>query len=240
MTRKKLEQVMTREKLKTALSSVDWNANISEFVKETSLTGTIANCNLRLAIWSRQFEETDKGNPALPFIREMQIAGHHTAALTGLALYKPAAAAMRTLLETTLFYTYFRCHPCELATLVRNEDYFVQKSDLLDYHKKHTPEFDDFGLVGKINKWYRQVSSIVHGQIPGIWTGHESLAQTKHVSELLPVVVDAFQEGEEIVHQLFLCTVGRDLWPGFSTDSKRKLLKGLPGEIKKALGLDAA
>lgn len=79
MTRKKLKQVMTREKLETAISSVDWNANISEFVKETSLTETIANCNLRLAVWSKQFEETDKENPALSFVREMQIAGHHTA-----------------------------------------------------------------------------------------------------------------------------------------------------------------
>lgn len=231
---------MIRKKLETALSSVDWNANVRGFIRETFLTEKVANCNLRLAIWSGQFEKTDIWNPALSFIREMQVAGHHTVALTGLALYKPAASAMRTVLETALFYTYFCTHPCELATLVRDENYFVQNSDLLDYHKKHTPHFDDFGLTEKIKKWYRHVSSIVHGQIPGTWINRESLAQTEHINELLPLIAEEFCKGEEIVHHLFLCTAGRELWPEFSTDSKRKLLKGLPGDIKKRLGLDSA
>jgi len=234
---------MTRKKLETTLFSVDWNANIRDFLKD-NLSSDIAECNMRLAVWSKQFEDIDKGNPALSFIREMQTAGHHVAALTSLAIYKPAASAMRTVLETALFYTYFRSHLCELASLVHNDNYFIQKSDLLDYHKMHTPNFNDlqnrFGLIEKMNKWYHCISSIVHGQFPGIWTTYKSLAETKHREELLADVVEKFCEGEEIVHQLFLCTVGRELWNGFSTTSKRKLIKGIPGETKAALGLDSA
>ena len=67
---------MAYDKLKQALFSVDWNANVKAFLDDDiSLAQKMAECNLRLAIWSKQFEEIDAGNLALPFIREMQLAG---------------------------------------------------------------------------------------------------------------------------------------------------------------------
>lgn len=158
---------MTQEKLKKALLSVNWGLNVDRFVEEASLSGIVSNCNLRLAVWSKQFEINDKDNPALSFIREMQTAGHHVAALTALALYKPAAASMRTILETALYYTYFRTHISELSTLVRNPRYFVYKSTLIDYHKIHTPNFTNlqnhFALIKSLNEWY----NVKWGQIYG-------------------------------------------------------------------------
>ncbi|MCK4826505.1 hypothetical protein KA005_62765, partial [bacterium] len=135
---------MEPTKLQKALNAVDWNANVNEFLTNRSLTEAIAQYNLRLAIWSKQLENADKGNPALSFIREMQVAGHYVAILVSLALYKPAAAATRNVLETALYYTYFRTHLSELTTLVRNEDYFIHKSDIIEYHKLHTPNFKEF------------------------------------------------------------------------------------------------
>ncbi len=235
---------MPHNKLKSALSTVDWNANISVFLKDKSVCDNMAKCNLRLAIWAKQFENADKGNPALAFIREMQVSGHHVVALTSLALYKPAAAAMRTMLEAALYYTYFRTHPSELATLARKSKFVIYKEDLLDYHKMHTADFrksqEQFGLVGNCKEWYKKISSIVHGQIPGKWVEHKSLADTKHVKSTLSIVVKSFSDGEEIVHQLFLCTSGRELWEDFATAAKRKLLLGIRGNIKAALGLDSA
>ena len=235
---------MSHDKLKSALSAVDWNANVSEFLKEKAICDTMEKCNLRLAVWAKQFENADKGNPALSFIREMQVAGHLVAALTSLALYKPAAAAMRTMMETALCYTFFRTHPSELATLARNSKFVIYKENLLDYHNIHTPSFpklqEQFGLVSKCKEWYRMISSIVHGQLPGKWVKHKSLADTKHVKNILLIVLKSFNEGEEIVHHFFLCTAGRELWEDFSTDAKRKLLAGVHGKIKAVLGLDAA
>ncbi len=84
------------------------------------------------------------------------------------------------------------------------------------------------------------ISSIVHGQIPGKWVENKSLADTKHVKSTLSIVVKSFSDGEEIVHQLFLCTSGRELWDDFATVAKTKLLSGIHGNIKAALGLDSA
>jgi hypothetical protein len=189
-------------------------------------------------------EITDKGNPALAFIREMQVTGHHVAALTALALYKPAAGGMRTVFETALYYTYFRTHKVELATLVRDSEFFISKKEIIDYHKQHSRNFStlqqSFGLVQQIDRWYSKVSAIIHGQVPGGWTHHLSLEKTSHVPAVLPQVVETFVTGEELIHRLFLCTVAQELWNGFSSTSKKYLLVGLPGGLKTALALDAA
>lgn len=230
--------------LERALRSIDWTSLVNEFLTDPPLPSTVAQCNIRLAIWSQQLVNADKGNPALSFVSEMQAAGHHVAALTSLALYKPAAAAIRTVVETALYYTYFHTHPVELATLVRDDDYFMQKADIIQYHKLHTAKFVDFqecfGFVGRLNKWYSRISSIVHGQIPGTWITHKSLADIKHEHANLLAVVETFKEGEEIVHHLFLCTVGVELWDAFSPSAKRQLIAGLPGTTKTKLGLDSA
>jgi hypothetical protein len=235
---------MAVDKLKQALSAVDWNANVAAFLKDSSTRGVMAECNLRLAVWANQFEIVEKNNPALSFVREMQRTGHYVAALTALSLYKPAVAATRTVLESALYYTYFRSHPAELGTLVRDPKFFVQKSGLVEYHKTHTPEFDKvekrFGLVDRLNDWYSHVSSVVHGEIPGGWAAHPSLAATGYDKRTARDVVHIFRSGEEIVHQLFLCTVGRELWDDFSSASKKQLSKGISGDKKAALGLDTA
>ena len=235
---------MPRAKLEAVLLGVDWNSNVAAFLKDTASTEVIARGNLRLAVWSKQFENADAGNPALSFIREMQVAGHYVPALTGLALYKPAAASMRIVFETALYYTFFRKHPAELATLVRDKGYFVSKSEIIDYHRLHTPDFklleQHFGLVSRIEEWYGFISSLIHGQIPGSWISHVHLAQLRHVDSTITEVTKAFQRGEEIVHHLLLCTAGRELWDGFSSPAKKQLLSGIAGDRKTALGLDAA
>jgi hypothetical protein len=236
---------MAYDNLKKALLSVNWNANVKAFLEdEISLPEKMSQGNLRLAIWAKQFEEIDSSNQALPFIREMQLAGYDAVTLTSLALYKPAAAAMRTMLESSLYYTYFRNHPAELATLVRDTGFYVEKSELLDYHKIHTPNFSErqkvFGLIIKLNQWYKRISSLAHGQMPGDWRTYTSLAEIQPIKETLPIVVETFTEGVEIIHHLFLCTVGGELWHDFSSDAKRKLTKGISSDKKMILGLDSA
>jgi hypothetical protein len=235
---------MPTNKLKAALSGVNWDENVKSFLDTPPHPDKVAQCSLRLAIWAKQFEEADLGNPALSFVREMQIASHNIAALTALALYKPAAASMRTMFETALYYSYFRTHPAELSTLIRERKYYIDKTEIIEFHKLHTPNFSKyeqlFGLVGKITEWYREVSAIIHGQIPGAWVSTGTLSETKHSPQLLSAVTDKIQQGEELVHQFFLCTVGKELWDKFSSQSKRKLVAGLQAPVRIELGLDKA
>lgn len=236
--------MMASDKLAAALTAVDWNSNVAQFLKGGSQVQAVARSNLRLAIWAKQLESVDKGNPALCFIREMQISGQHVAALIGLALYKSAAASMRGVFESALYYTYFRSHPEELATLVRNNSYYVEKRELIDYHKLHTSDFtaaqSKLSLLSKLEKWYSIVSSLIHGQVPGAWVEHKALSAIKHNKDTLDIAVKTFAEGEEIVHLLFLCTVGKQFWDFFSPHSKGQLAHGLSGEVKELLGLDTA
>lgn len=233
-----------RDKLDEALAATAWNANVASFRADSDAVGKISERTLRLATWAKQFEIADSGNPALSFVRETQVSAQHVAALAALALYKPAAAAMRSMVECALYYTYFRTHPSELTTLLRDPAYFVDKTFLMDYHKSHTPDFgvlqSAFGWAGKLNQWYKRISAITHGQIPGKWVSHTSLADIKPEKELLTEVVKAYGDGEELVHWLYLCSAGRELWHDFSAPAKRILLSGLTGDIKSKLGLDIA
>ncbi|MDR6493179.1 hypothetical protein J2797_003075 [Paraburkholderia terricola] len=229
--------------LEKALTSVDWNANAKLFLADGARVTAVEQANLRVAVWAKQFEAADQGNPALSFIREMQSAGHVAAACISLALYKAAAGSIRNMAENALYYTYFRSHPKELITLVRNSKYFIDKNEILDFHKLHTADFtaaqQQASLIGDLETWYSLVSSIVHGQLPGIWSGKGMLAATAHDEAVKAASVKVFCEGETLVHRLFLCTSGRELWEYFSQTAKTKLIAGLDGKLKTVLGLDS-
>lgn len=90
----------------------------------------------------------------------MQTAGIQAAILIGLAMYKASASSMRAMLEAGLYYTYFRTHPEELATLVSDARYFIGKSEIIDYHKLHSAGFksnqEKLGLITKLDSWYSE------------------------------------------------------------------------------------
>jgi hypothetical protein len=230
--------------LTNALVAVDWSGHIAAFCSDQVAAQKVTSGNLRLAVWAKQFETIEKGNPALTFIREMQSAGHLVASTTALALYKSAAGSCRTILESALYYTYFRTHPSELATLVRQDKWYVSKSYIIEYHGTHTAEFAELQkhcpVVQPLNSWYSKISAIVHGQIPGAWHPQRSIADTKPNVGLQSEVVDNFCECVGIVNNLFLCTVGRELWGHFSTTAKKEIVHGMSGASKAALGLDLA
>lgn len=233
---------MSLDKLDIALNSIKWSDNIKDFLKQNDQKEKLNAINLRLAIWLKQLEQVDRGNPALTFVREMQTAGQMAVALTSLCLYKPAASSIRTVIETALYYTYFRTHPAELSTLIRDKNFYVSKGEIIEYHKIHTDNFrqsqEKMGLLSKLEVSYSLLSSIVHGQLPGIWSQDGSLKNIKPNKATEQQVVQRFSEGEDIVHRLFLCTIAPEMWGDFSTTAKKALLKGLSGDLKTILALD--
>ena len=230
--------------LAAAISAVDWNEHVRNFLTSTSVVERIAAANLRLALWAKELVSADRGNPAISFVHEMQQAGFYVALAAGLALYKPAAAAIRTVGETALYYTYFRTHLVELTTLSREAKFFVAKSDILQFHKIHTVSYQKsaalLGQPGNFEAWYSKMSAIVHGQLPGTWGQLAALDQITPDDVLLEKLTDAFEAGVKNVHEIFLLTVGNELWPRFTTPVKKLLLVGMPGGTRIALGLDKA
>ena len=233
---------MTTDKLDAALTAVNWNSHVAAFLAQSEIKKSVAACNLRLALWSKQLEQADAKNPALAFIREMQFAGHMVVALTSLALYKPAASSIRTVIETALYYTYFRSHPSELATLLREKTFYLEKKNIIEYHRVHTNNFkplqEKLGLLARLDKSYGSLSAIVHGQLPGMWSSRTSLGDTAPIEKTMKEVIQRFIDGEEVVHYLFLCTIAPLMWDDFSPSAKKPLLRGLAGDTKALLGLD--
>ena len=227
-----------------ALIGIDWNRNVKTFSANTSVVQRLVACNYRIALWSKQFENLEANNPAIGFVREMQVAGHLVPVSVALATYKSAAAAMRTVLETALYFSFFRNHPVELTTLARGEKWYTTKQEILDFHSQHSPDFPalqhDMALLSALNPWYSKISAIVHGQMLGIWHQQSSVASIGPDVELQEAAVKSFEECTEIVHNLFLCTVGRELWPRFTTPAKRSLMKGSTKEFRVRFGLDVA
>ena len=149
---------------------------------------------------------------------------------------------MRSVLETAMYYSYFRTHHAELETLARNDGYYVDKSDILEFHKEHTRNFmkmqEALGLLSRLNSWYGKVSSLVHGQVPGAWIEHTSVKDIKPIKITQDLAIQTFTEGVEVVHRFLLCTTGKQLWDTFSPSSKKFLLSGLHGNVKKTLQLE--
>lgn len=233
---------MAATSLVAAMKAVDWNKNVLSFLAEDELLAEIDKSCQRIAIWAKQLENVDSNNPALSFVRAMQISSHHAVATMGLAIYKATAASIRGVVENALYYTYFRSHPMELASLVRDDNYYVSKNDILAFHKLHTSGFkesqDKMGLVSRVENWYSAISAIVHGQVPGTWVDQKGLADTKANLNTLRLAVKEFCEGERIVHELFLLTVGKQFWDDFSHTAKKALLAGMSGEQKAIIKLD--
>lgn len=229
--------------LSDILKQVDWQKNIQSALSFGSTEADIEAAALRLAVWSKQFEILDEGNAALSFVREMQAAIQNSGLLISLCVYKASAASSRTLLETCLYYTYFRSHPSELATLATDPKYYVSKNEIVEHHKLHTPGFRDaqmaLGLVGRLEKWYSKVSAVVHGQIPGAWNAHIELTEMSFSEPTHMLALTTMLEGEQLVNDWLLATVAKELWPGFAPDAKAYLLKGMQGQLKAIIGLDS-
>jgi hypothetical protein len=229
------------EYLRSALSGVDWNKYVGVFLKSDVATESVANANRQLALWATVLAGLEPESPANGFLYGMQSEGHYVAALIALALYKPAASSMRAVVEAALYYSYFRNHPVELGTLIREPSFFVEKASIVEFHKTHTVDFAAkqaaLNLVGGLNSWYSQVSAVIHGQVPGAWVEHTELSKISPTEKMQSLAMANFQEAVGIVNSLFLVCVSQDDWNGIPKSARQEFLRGLSGPSKKILGL---
>jgi hypothetical protein len=230
------------DSLRKALAAIDSNKLRNEFLADATVIQAVANGCERVALWSNQLVSAEPDNPAAPFLHEMQRSSHDVAALLSVALYIPAAAAMRTTCETAIYYTYFRNHSAELATLATNPDYYISKAEVLEFHKVHSPSYRmaarTLGFPTELDIWYGKVSAVIHGQVPGAWGRRLALKDTKHEAAVLKLALKMYAQGTDVIHKLLLLTAGAELWGRFHHEAKKAWLKGMPAEQRTLLGLD--
>ncbi len=226
--------------LPTVLTSIDWAKNVAEFIAATDVVNAIeAGCH-HISVWNAELSFQDIDCPALAFLQEMKASLFFVPACMAVGLYKPAASSMRAAVENALYYTYFRSHASELRTLAQNTKYYVSKRQIIDFHSIHTPEFktkqQDVGFVDQLEAWYSAISSIVHGQIPGVWSS-KSLKDSSFSYDLSLSAKDQFEKAVHLIRYLFLLTTPVELWEGMNPVSRTLFLKGLPGQHKAVFAL---
>jgi hypothetical protein len=226
--------------LSDILSSIDWADSAARFAGERALVDTIEKGCQLVAVWNQELSFYDRYNTANPFLQEMKASLFYVPACLALGLNKPAAASLRTAVESALYYTYFKDHEMELMTLRRNRKYYLTRSKIVDYHNTHTREFQKrqmaVGLVGELNQWYGRISAVVHGQIPGVWTSH-SLSDTSFSKAGVKEFMKEFNVAVKIVNRLFLATISDSAWEGISSQARQLFLKELSVKAKGSLGL---
>lgn len=167
--------------LTDVLKGVDWNGNVSRFAQGSTRIKKLTACCEKISVFTHELSFQDFDNAALPFLQEMKASSFQAPACLALGLAKPAAGLMRAAVENALYFSYFRVHPSELRTLRIDDNYYLTKRSIIEYHKKHTPYFstraEKLGLLNGLDNWYSTISAIVHGQIPGVWSS-KSLTQT--------------------------------------------------------------
>lgn len=221
------------------LTGIDWDSNVSAFVADIDTVAAIERgCHI-VAVWNHELSFQDAENAALPFLQKMKASLFQAPACFALGLYKPAASSMRASVENALYFSYFHSHYSELKTLIRDENFYISKSKVLEFHNTHTPFFKkrqaDIGFIAELDAWYSEISAIVHGQIPGVWTT-PSLKNTAYNPQLNKLALREFTRAVLLINYLFIITADEDTWEGFSSSARRLFLKGMSGVKKKALG----
>lgn len=228
--------------LSQTLENLDWNANVISLLQDIELVNHLDEECRTLALWVTGFIKYNKDSNANAFAFQMLSASQHAIALISLGLYTPAAGSLRGMFESALYFLYFRNHPLELQTLIRDTDYYIQKSEILEFFSKHTPEFiskqQNLGLISKINQWYKDVSSVIHAQIPGSWGGPKDLNTATQNLTIAKNIAKSHTQAVTIINQLFLITVGTEIWGSISVDSRKVFLKGIQPSNKRTLKLD--
>lgn len=231
---------MTQD-LASALVSINWTNNVTEFATKRALVKRFdAGCR-RLAIWNNQIGFQDVDGIALPFLQEMQASGYYVAATVAVGLYKPAAASMRSAVENALYYTYFRHHSQELLTQLSVPKFYVDKKSILEFHKTHTAGFSErqqkLGFISQLDSWYSRMSAIIHGQVPGVWSSR-SLYDTGYAEGLVKAALAEFLKAVRLIDELLLLTIGIEFWEGFHPEARRLLVDKLPVKTLQTCGLE--
>lgn len=224
--------------LANSLSKIEWKHSADSFCADIKVVETVERGCKLVAIWNHELSFQHHQSPALSFLQEMKASLLFVPACFAVGLYKPAASSMRAAVENALYFSYFCDHYIELKTLMRDKSYFLSKKKIIEYHELHTPLFKEkqaaLGLASELDAWYGEISAIIHGQIPGVWSS-QSLEYTGHNSSTLKAAAREFSRAVLIINFVFLLTTAEDVWEGMSSTARRYILAGMSASRKSLL-----
>lgn len=223
--------------LSTQITSIDWNNNCTQSTQELDLFNKIESASIKLAIWCKIIENVYNKNLALPFIREAQVSMQDFCCLISLGLYKSSASSLRTILESFLYFSYYKDHYVELNSLLNGV--FISKSEILEYHQIHTIHFKNksqhIGLSNNISILYSELSAIIHGQKPGSWHSSVEISNKCFNSSLACEAAGHYIKLIELINYFMLIIIPDDEWLSLDLHFKQKLLHFIDSKKKDIL-----
>lgn len=224
--------------LAAILTSIRWKDSAAAFIANAGAMQSLERGCRLISAWNYELAFQHNGNAALPFLQEMKSSMFLVPACFAAGLYKPAASSMRAAVENALYFSYFCDHEIELKTLARAKGFYLSKKKIIDYHLLHTPGFrvkqDLIGLSSELESWYSEISAIIHGQIPGVWSA-DFLSDVFHDEKSFHLAIKEFTRAVLIINYTFLITVPDDVWEGMSSSARQFLLRGMSANRKAVL-----
>lgn len=228
-------------KLCGEISKVNWSENNNEAFKHEDIFNDLEGGILRIAQWSKQLETLYEGNKALSFIKEVQVSAQDLCCLVSLGFYKCSASSIRTVLESVLYFSYFKDHPVELESLLTVDGYYVTKEDVIAYNLRHTKRFklryERVSLKKDLDKIYSEISAIVHGQIPGKLHSSTCISERKYDYDCSRYITDKFIETTKFINYFLMFILKEEQWNDLDLPLKEHFMKPLTPTLKKELYL---
>ncbi|MFM5427192.1 hypothetical protein ACET8G_09975 [Aeromonas veronii] len=219
-----------------AMKSIDWNNIVSESMADNKQISKLEGELEILHFWLRELINFHSNNRALPFLYEAHSSINDFCCSISLGLYKLSASSIRTVLEAFLNFSYYKDHSVELTTLIKNNSFYLGKKDIIEYHKLHTLLFNErseqLNTVDLLNKLYKEVSQIIHGQVPGKWCKCSKLNEVFYQNEMLDVTITMFSRLVKIINVFLISSLSDEEWNSLNIRSKSLFLKGFTREKK--------
>ena len=226
--------------VENAIKQVDWNDIVSKSVANTSQITKIEEDLEVLQYWLRELINKHSENRALPFLYEANSSINDFCSSSSLGLYKLSASSIRTILEAFLNFSYYKDHPVELTTLVHNDSFYLGKKEIIDYHSLHSLGFgqraDELNAIDLLNTLYKEVSQIIHGQVPGKWNNCSTLNEIAYKEEMLLIAFEAFERLVRVINLFHVSSLSDEEWNGLNIRSRSLFLKGFSRDKKLKIG----
>lgn len=160
-------------------------------------------------------------------------------ALVPFHFYRQGIISLRIILDEVLAFSYFESHPKEFKTLICDADFYISKTYIHDFHRKHSwSRIDNVKLDvwNGIESQYKELSRIIHAQTPEQISLATSFQSFSHSKAQMNLLIDSARKNDEAV-AIFLASIYQNEFNEFTHEFKKAIIKGWKREFIKEIGL---
>jgi len=197
--------------------------------------------NIELLQWIKYLTESQRTGIADNLINGLLCSIREAAACAALGLIRPALFAMRSQVDLTLAWLYFKDHSVEWNTVNERGESFKLKKEILEYLNSNFPGFSArLTLLTEVKLRttadpYKLLSAHVHAQSELVLPRTEDLADVVHEKKLSIEGVGIAKETCEYISDILMCfyVANWDAIPSAITQGIEKRLNTKNNHMKR-------